>query len=290
MPPPSPADMKDLRDTLRSTFRRALRLENRRAAVRPGRFERVPFESRSLNAVRDVTVYLPPGYDERPDRRYPVLYMHDGQNLFEADRAFIPGQHWRLNEAADQAIADRRAEAMILVGIDNGGPERIDEYTPTHDPRKNAGGRADDQGQMIIEELKPMIDSRFRTQPEGAHTGIGGSSLGGLLSLHLALKHPEVFGRASVMSPSVWWHDRVILNDVDAFPHQTRPRIWLDIGAREGLEALRDARLVRDKLRARGWTDENFHFHEDKRGDHSERAWAGRAKLMLEFLFPPQQL
>ncbi|MEO6486852.1 MAG: alpha/beta hydrolase-fold protein, partial [Thermoanaerobaculia bacterium] len=74
--------MKDLRDTLRSTFRRALRLENRRAAVRPGRFERVPFESRSLNAIRDVTVYLPPGYDERPDRRYPVLYMHDGQNLF----------------------------------------------------------------------------------------------------------------------------------------------------------------------------------------------------------------
>ena len=282
--------MKDLRDTLRSTFRRALRLENRRAAVRPGRFERVPFESKNLNAVREVTVYLPPGFDERQDRRYPVLYMHDGQNLFEADRAFIPGQHWRLNEAADQAIADRAAQPMIIVGIDNGGPERIDEYTPTHDPKKGAGGRADIQARMIIEELKPMIDSRFRTQVEREHTGIGGSSLGGLLALHLTLKHPDVFGRASVMSPSVWWNDRVVVRDIEAFQYPVRPRIWLDIGGREGAEALNDARLVRDRLVERGWTEDDFYFHEDKRGDHSERAWAGRARVMLEFLFPSEQL
>ena len=282
--------MKDLRDTLRSTFRRAFRLENRRTAVRPGRLEHIRFESAILASARDLTVYLPPGYDERGDRRYPVLYMHDGQNLFEAERAFIPGQHWRLSEAADLAIAERGAEPMIIVGIDNGGPARIDEYTPGRDPEKNAGGRAADHARMLVDELKPMIDGRFRTRPGVADTAIGGSSLGGLVSMYLALVRPDVFGRAAVMSPSVWWNDRAILGVVDSFDRQERPRLWVDIGGREGFEALRDARLLSEKLRARGWNDENLLFYEDRRGDHSERAWAGRARRMLEFLFPPPEL
>src|SRR4029079_4993826 len=101
---------------------------------------------------RDVTVYLPPGYDDRNDRRYPVLYMQDGQNLFEAHRAFIPGQHWRLSEAADEAIGARTAEPMIIVGIDNAGPSRIDEYAPTHDPKEKGGGPADDYARVHLEE------------------------------------------------------------------------------------------------------------------------------------------
>src|SRR5215212_1680389 len=136
--------MRKISDTLRTTFNRALGLENRRAAVRPGRLERVPgFKSEILGAERDVVVYLPAGYDEKQDQRYPVLYMHDGQNLFEPERAFIPGQHWRLREAADQAIGARTASPMIIVGIDNGGSSRVDEYTPTRDTKRNAGGRAD---------------------------------------------------------------------------------------------------------------------------------------------------
>ena len=282
--------MRDLRYTLRSTFRRSFGLENRRAAVRPGRLEHLDFQSAILGGARNLTIYLPPGYDERGEQRYPVLYMHDGQNLFEADRAFIPGQHWRLSEAADNAIAERGAEPMIIIGIDNGGPARADEYTPGRDPKKEVGGRAADHARMLLEELKPMIDARFRTKPGLADTAIGGSSLGGLVSLYLVLTHPEIFGRAAVMSPSVWWNDRAILGDVERYARQERPRLWVDIGGREGFEALRDARLLRDKLRERGWNDENFFFHEDRRGDHSERAWAGRARQMLEFLFPPPQL
>ena len=273
--------------TLRATLRRAFGLQNRRAAIRPGRLEHIaPFTSRILGNGRQITIYLPAGYDESGDRRYPVLYMHDGQNLFEPQRAFIPGQHWHLSEAADEAIGQRAANPVIIVGLDNGGAARIDEYTPTRDPKKHAGGRAEDHARMIIEEVKPMIDERYRTETDPAATGVGGSSLGGLVSIHLALAHPDVFGRVAALSPSVWWHNQAILKEVDAFARDVKPRIWVDVGGREGPEALNGARVLRDRLRERGWTDENFRYHEDRRGDHSERAWAARARMMLEFLYP----
>ncbi|GAC1435899.1 MAG: hypothetical protein NVSMB68_08030 [Thermoanaerobaculia bacterium] len=281
--------MRDMSDTLRSTFRRAFRLENRRAAVRHGRLDTITaFESKVLANTRQITVYLPPSYDGRDGVRYPVLYMHDGQNLFDPQRSFIPGQHWRLNEAADEAIAARRASSMIIVGIDNAGPSRIDEYAPTHDPGKDGGGRADDYARFLLEELKPQIDARYRTVADAANTAVGGSSLGGLLSMHLAVKYPHASMRAAVVSPSVWWHDRVILREIEEWSGPDRPRIWLDIGGREGADALWGARALRDQLRRKGWTDENLEYFEDRRADHSERSWASRAGRVLEFLFPPR--
>lgn len=271
---------------LRNTFRRVFRLENRRAAIRPGRLEKISgFKSEILGNARDVTVYLPPGYDERESTRYPVLYMLDGQNLFEPERAFIPGNHWRLREAADAAIGERTAAPMIIVAIDNAGAVRIDEYTPTRDPARNAGGRADEHTRMLLEELKPEIDTRFRTDPDVL--AIGGSSLGGLASLHAALRHPDVFRRAAVMSPSVWWHGRAILKDVEAFDGP-RPRLWLDIGGREGVEALSDARALRELLKRKGWTDAELRYFEDRRANHTEGAWAKRVRQVLEFLFPAE--
>ena len=272
-------------DTLRATFRRVLRLPNRRVAVRAGRLEHISgFASEILGNAREITVYLPPGYDEREDLRYPVLYMQDGQNLFDAHRAYVPGNHWRLQDAADAAIGERTARPMILVGVDHAGPARIDEYTPVKDRKHNGGGRAADYARFLIEELKPAIDARFRTLPDAENTAVGGSSLGGLISLHLALRHPDVFRGAAVMSPSVWWSDRAILAEVDAFDGPP-PRMWLDIGGREGAEALRDAHELRDRISAKGWSA--FEFYEDRRGDHSERAWARRVRQALEFLFPP---
>jgi predicted alpha/beta superfamily hydrolase len=274
-------------DTLRATFRRVLRLENRRAAIRPGRLERIEnFESKILGNQRLITVYLPAGYDEREDRRYPVLYLQDGQNLFDPERAYVPGNHWRVQDAADQAIGDRTASPMIIVGVDHAGPGRMDEYTPVRDRKHSGGGRAAEYARFLIEELKPAIDARFRTLPDAEHTGVGGSSLGGLVSLYLALKHPDVFRRAAVMSPSVWWSDRAILEETDAF-EGAPSRLWLDIGGREGTEALQDARALRERMSAKGWGDDRFRFFEDRRGDHSERAWARRVRQALEFLFPP---
>ena len=269
--------MRDMRETLRATFGRVLRLENRRRATRQGRLEHIEDFS------RPVTVYLPPGY-ERGEARYPVLYMQDGQNLFEPQRAFVPGQHWRLNDAADLAIGDRTARPMIIVGIDHGGPARIDEYTPTHDEARHAGGKAADYAKLLIDRLKPLIDSRYRTLHD--QTAAGGSSLGGLVSLYLGLARPDVFSAIAAMSPSVWWNDRAILNVVDGFRGE-RPRTWLDVGGREGKDTLRDARALRDRMLKKGWSDADLAYLEDPRGDHSERAWARRAQRMLEFLFPP---
>jgi len=253
--------------------------------ARPGaKLEVLPnFLSPQLGNRRDILVYLPPSY-ETGDRPYPVLYMQDGQNLFDPGRAFVPGQDWGLDEAAEVLIGEGAVAPLILVGIDHGGPARMDEYTPVRDTRHSGGGRAEDYARFLIEELKPVIDAQFRTTPEAENTGAGGSSLGGLISLYLALKHPEVFGRAAVMSPSVWWAGRAILNDVDAYDGPAS-RMWADIGGREGAEALNDARTLRDKIAAKNWPD--FEFYEDRRGDHSERAWARRARQVLEFLFPP---
>jgi predicted alpha/beta superfamily hydrolase len=284
--------MQPMRDTLRTAFRRALRLPNRRKETRRGTLDHIRgFHSNILGNDRDITIYLPPGYNDRDDVRYPVLYMHDGQNLFEGERAFIPGQHWRLGEAADEAIGSRSARPMIIVGIDNTGASRIDEYTPTRDPARFGGGKAKDYGRMIIEELKPIIDATYRTLTDAPNIALGGSSLGGLATLHLGLARPDVFGHLAVISPSVWWHNRDILTDVDGFAAPQRPRIWLDMGGREGLEGLNDARSLRDLLRMKGWRDgADFNYFEDRRADHSERAWAKRAPAVLEFLFPPTEL
>ena len=141
---------------------------------------------------------------------------------------------------------------------------------------------------MMLEELKPLIDERFRTRREPHSTAIGGSSLGGLDTLYLVLEHPDVFGAAAVMSPSVWWNGRAILKNVEAWSRPNRPRIWLDIGGREGAEALGDARLLRNRLTAKGWAGDHLFYFEDKRADHSERAWAARVQKALEFLFPPR--
>ena len=262
--------MRQMRDTLRGAFQRVLRLPNRRKETRRGTLDHIRgFHSDVLGNDRDITIYLPPGYDDRDDVRYPVLYMHDGQNLFEPERAFIPGQNWRLAEAADEKIGARTTRPMIIAGIDNTNT-RIDEYTPTHDAARNAG---------------------YRTLPGAADTALGGSSLGGLATLYIGLTHPAVFGHLAVMSPSVWWDNRAILTTLDHFSSPRRPRIWLDFGGREGVEGMTDARLLRDRLRSRGWTNEaDFRYFEDRRADHSERAWAKRVPDVLEFLFPAPEL
>ena len=135
------------------------------------------FISRILEQHHDLLVYVPPGYDDQLERHFPVLYMQDGQNLFDGATAFIPGNYWHMGETADSLIRSGLVEPLIIVGIYNSGVKRIDEYTPVADQRLG-GGHADDYGRMLVEELKPFIDAQYRTLTGAEHCGIGGSSLG----------------------------------------------------------------------------------------------------------------
>ena len=218
--------------------------------------------------------------------RYPVLYMHDGQNLFEPDTAFQKGEHWRLGETAAALVAAGTIEPLIIVGIYNTGVHRKEEYTPTHDA-KLGGGQADDYGRMIVEELKPFIDATYRTRPGPHDTGLGGSSLGGLVTLYLGFTYPQVFGRLAVLSPSVWWNWRSILKTVRQARAKPKSRVWLDMGTAEGKRGLDDARLLKAALVGLGFVDGvDLHYAEYEGATHSEQSWAERVAPMLKWLYP----
>lgn len=244
-------------------------------------------QSEFLAEARDIVVYVPPGYDADESRRYPVLYLHDGQNLFEGATAFVPGQDWRINETAQTLVRAGEVEPLIIVGVYNTGEHRIDEYTPTRDRKQRAGGEADLYGKMVTEELKPFIDRTYRTVPDPVNTGLGGSSLGGLVTLYLGLQHPDVFGKLAVLSPSVWWDNRVILKLVRLTDPKPRLLIWLDIGTREGGTTVRDARALRDELLRSGWVlGSDLQYAEIPEAGHNEAAWAERVGPFLRYLFP----
>jgi predicted alpha/beta superfamily hydrolase len=245
------------------------------------------FPSNLTDEKHDFIVYLPPSYEAEPDRRYQVLYMQDGQNLFDPATAF-GGNSWRMGETTDGLIAAGEIEPLIIVGIYNTGAHRIDEYTPVKDKRLG-GGEADAYGQMLVEELKPFVDRSYRTLPGTADCGLGGSSLGGLVSLYLGLRYTWMFSRLAVMSPSVWWRNRAILKTVSQIRRKPDLKIWLDIGTNESQRALPDARELNVTLVKKGWVEgRDLRFVEAEGAQHNEGAWSQRVGPMLKFLFPPK--
>jgi enterochelin esterase-like enzyme len=244
------------------------------------------FASRVLRNQRDLIVYLPPGYDAQPHRRFPVLYLHDGQNLFDGATSFIPGMDWHVGQTADQLIRAGVVEPLIIVGIYNAGKARVREYTPTRVP-KLGGGRADRYAKFLLEEVRPFLQENYRVMSGAEHTGIGGSSLGGLVSLYLGLRLPNIFGKIAALSPSVWWNHRAIHRFATAAAIQPLPRIWLDIGTREGTRSVDDVERFRDVLVAKGWhVNDDLHYERVEGAQHNEDAWARRVAPFLQFLFP----
>jgi predicted alpha/beta superfamily hydrolase len=246
------------------------------------------FASKFLSTRRDLVVYLPPGYDDTSRTRYPVLYLQDGQNLFDPQTAF-GGTDWQADVTADQLIYRASIPPLILVGIYNTGVRRISEYTPTRDPRSKKGGKAGRYAQMLAREIKPFIDTEYRTAKSAASTGVGGSSLGALASLTAGLSYPGVFGRLALISPSVWWDSHAVLQIVGSYNSRSRPRVWLDIGTDEGNnpgKAVEEARMLCTALEAKGWREgDNLCYREFQRAGHNETAWAGRFGLVLEYLY-----
>jgi predicted alpha/beta superfamily hydrolase len=243
------------------------------------------FRSRVLRNYRDIIVYLPPGYDDQPFARFPVLYLHDGQNLFDRATAFA-GVDWNVHGAADHLIGIGSVQPLIIVGIYNTGKSRIHEYTPTKAP-KLGGGRADRYAKFLLQEIMPFIQTQYRIASEPASTGIGGSSLGGLVSLYIGLKLPQVFGKIAALSPSVWWNQRVILQFAATATVHPRPSIWLDIGTKEGPRIVPDVEQLRDVLLKKGWRlGEDLHYERVEGGEHNEAAWSQRIGRVLQFLYP----
>ena len=244
------------------------------------------FASRLIDEKHDFIVHVPRVFNDDPSRFFPVLYLHDGQNLFDPETSFIKGNYWRVGETADAMIESGEVEPLVIVGIYNTGVKRVDEYTPVEDKRLG-GGQADAYGQMLVEELRPFVARKYRTLAGAQDCGMGGSSLGGLVTLYLGLRYPDVFGKLAVLSPSVWWHNRAILCTVEHLRHKTGQRIWLDIGTKEGRHALPDVRALKRLLVKKGWrVGKDLEYREIEDGKHSEYAWAERVGPMLKFLFP----
>src|SRR5438093_12812998 len=248
--------------------------------------------SRMLGNRRDVLVYLPPGYRRFSRKCYPVLYLHDGQNVFDAATSFS-GVEWGVDETAERLIRRKLIEPLIIVAIANMGEERIHEYAPTRGVidakakrKKRSRGLARLYGHFLIDELKPYIDRKYRTKPGAEFTGLGGSSLGGVVTLSIGILYPHAFSRLMVMSPSIWWDDFAIYRLVDSIEQKPPLKIWLDTGTAEpGWE---QARELRDRLSEKGWKlRDDLQYMEAKGADHSEAAWAARVDPALRFLFPP---
>ncbi|MGA8867706.1 MAG: alpha/beta hydrolase-fold protein [Candidatus Sulfotelmatobacter sp.] len=263
-----------------------------RAAGALGDLRLHEFRSRIFRNTRFLRVWLPPGYDERENggRRYPVLYLNDGQNLFEAATSFT-GVEWQADETADRLIREGAIAPMILVGIDNAARDRIREYMPhrsLHPMMMRVQGRH--YPDFLIKEVMPFVSRTYRVAAGAENTGLGGSSLGALIALYTAMVRPGVIGRLLLESPSLWASHRQLIKDsraVRVWPE----RMFLAAGTAEGgspersRAVLNDVRELAGILRRAVLTEKRLRLVIEEGAGHNEAAWAGRFPEGLQFLF-----
>ncbi len=230
---------------------------------------------------RSVRVYVPPRPVRGPPA--PVIYLFDGQNVFDDEPSYAGG--WHLQNVA-RSLARKYRRAPIVVGIEHGGEARIAELAPW--PAERSGGRTDALVDWIGGVLAPRIRGDYHASAEPRDVGIGGSSMGGLCALYAHFRSPEHFGLVLSMSPSLWVGRGKLFEYVASRPKPWTSRIYLDAGGLEaGGAVLRAAERLAGELRARGWDDGSLRFVAAKRGKHDERSWRRRAPGALEFLFVP---
>jgi predicted alpha/beta superfamily hydrolase len=236
-------------------------------------------ESPQLKNSRSLRIFLPASYQENPAKRYPVLYMHDGQNLFDAKTAAY-GVEWGIDETVNRLVATGAMDEVIVVGIDN-TPDRIPEYTPCCDP-KYGGGKLAAYEAFVVNTVKPMIDKTLRTLPGKETAAIMGSSLGGIASVLIAQHRPDVFSKAGGVSSSFWWNERALVTKAAA---RVPVKFYLDAGTSgDGLE---DTLLMRDAMLAQGYrAGADLLFYSAEGSKHNEASWAARVEKPLTWFFP----
>jgi enterochelin esterase-like enzyme len=250
------------------------------------------FRSRIFRNTRFLRVWLPPGYDdaENQDRRYPTLYLNDGQNLFEPSTAFA-GVDWQADEAADRLIREGVIAPLIIVGIDNTGKDRIREYMPHRSLHpmmlRVQGARYPD---FLTKEVMPFIGRNYRAASGAENTGLGGSSLGALIALYTAIVRPGLIGRLLLESPSLWASNRQAIQD-SREAKRWPERVSLGVGTAEVGRKDRDRSVVDDVreltgiMRRAGLNDRRLRVVIDEGASHNESAWARRFPEALAFLF-----
>jgi enterochelin esterase-like enzyme len=250
------------------------------------------FRSRVFRNTRFVRVWLPPGYDEAENagRHYPVLYLNDGQNLFEAETSYT-GVEWQADETAERLIREDAVPPMIIVGIDNATKDRIREYMPhrsMHPMMLRVQGRY--YPDFLMKEVMPFVERHYRVATGPENTGLGGSSLGALIALYTAMARPGVIGRLLLESPSLWGSGRIAIKQsrtVRIWPE----RIFLAAGTVEAGSAERSRTVVDDVrelaaiLRRAVLSEKRLRLVIKDGAGHSEGAWAERFPEALQFLF-----
>jgi predicted alpha/beta superfamily hydrolase len=243
------------------------------------------FNSPQLGNSRTLRIYLPPSYSQNPLKRYPVLYMHDGQNLFEAATAF-GGIEWRVDETADHLMNTGQMDESIVVGIDNTGANRIYEYTPCCDPTYGGGG-ANLYERFILETVKPYVDQSYRTLPGNRNTAVMGSSLGGLVSFYIGRRHPEVFSKLAALSSSFWWNNQMLPVEVEISTIKVPVSFYIDAGTNN--DGLTDTTRMRNALVVDGHVQgADLYYYVAQGAGHNESSWAARLHIPLTYLFPWQ--
>jgi predicted alpha/beta superfamily hydrolase len=236
---------------------------------------------------REISVYLPPSYKKDSQKTYPVFYMHDGQNIFDKGTGAF-GKEWYVDEKAEYLIQKGIINEVIIVGVYNGFAERINELTWTKHP-EHGGGDGKKYCDFLVKEVKPFIDKTYRTKSDRANTAVGGSSLGGLISIYLSSNYSNVIGNTAIMSPSIWWNDGESLKEVDKIKSKTK--FWIDAGTEEdnsdpGMVGYADM-LYKKILPVQG--KDNTMFYIDKGAGHNEEAWAVRIHSPLIYFFGKEQ-
>lgn len=239
------------------------------------------FDIPELNRKRKVWMYLPPDY-ENSGQYYPVLYMQDGQNLFDASASFAG--EWKIDESLD-LFYENSLQTAIVVGIENSRDDaRLDEYSPWHNDFYNKGGEGKAYVNFIVNNLKPYIDENYRTRSDQSNTTIGGSSMGGLISMYAIMEHQDVFGKALIFSPSFWFSEEAYTH-VAMKGKQNRLKIYFAAGRNEDGNIAANTERMRIELKRIGFTDDEIRIQIDGDGFHGERYWARAFQSAYRWLF-----
>lgn len=225
---------------------------------------------------RQMQIYLPDGYHDEPDRIYPVIYMHDGQNLFSGRLAYL--WEWQVDEVMDRLTTEGKIEKTVVVGIYNSS-KRAEEYTPFAD-RSYGGGQAREFSEYIVDKILPHIENKYRVSDKREDRAVMGSSFGGILSLWMGYQHPEVFSMVGAISPSLWIADGAMLNVLETTTKRDT-KIWIDQGTGEYSDFTRNAVSI---LINNGYKyGEDIVYYEVRGAEHNEIAWSKRIECPFIF-------